>query len=346
MNEKADPLSATLLALRGPQWRLLRTKLSTVFSTGRLKEMYQIIYEEAQKFNRFAEKYADNGEAVEFRNLISKFCVATASSCFFGVETNALQEKETELQLMCKEIMEPPLTFFWARMIRLFMPKVYKALQIKVMPPKAAAYIINIARNVIAHRRKYNINQPDFLQALIELQDKMSEKTSTEGNDTVISEGVLYTQALAFLVVDVDSSSLMASFAAHELAANPDVQDKVYEEIRANVKKYGSLSYDALSNMEYFDCVINESLRKYPISGIMSRRCTETYKIPNTDIIIEKNTKVLIPISAIHHDPQYYKNPEKFDPDRFLGRNRKIRNDETFIAFGAGPRMCIESVVR
>ncbi|KAG7196871.1 hypothetical protein KM043_014504 [Ampulex compressa] len=342
VNEEIDPLSITLTTMDGPRWRILRTKLSALFSSGKLKEMYQIIFQEAQKFTHFAEKHADDDKAVEFQNLFHKFGIGSASSCFYGIESNALQETETELELMCKEIVEPTLVSFWKKVMRYYMPHIYKALQLKLMPSKAAGFIVDIVKNVIAYRKKYNIKQNDLIQVLVELYE-MSKKKSPEEKDTVISEELVYAQALGFFSATTDTSSLLASFIAYELALNPEAQDKLYEEIRVNVEKYGSLSYDALSNMEYLDCVITESLRKHPSAGILTRKCNEAYNIPGTDIIIEVGTRIVIPVRAIHYDPKYYENPEKFDPDRFSGQNRKLHNDGTFMAFGAGPRMCIAS---
>ncbi|KAG7196870.1 hypothetical protein KM043_014503 [Ampulex compressa] len=343
VNEKADPLSESLPVMVGPRWRLLRSKLSTLFSSGRLKEMYQIIFEEAQKFTHFAEKHADNDRAVKFDNLFIKFGISSASKCMFGIETNTLQEKEAELELMYKEMVDAPLAISLRKVIRVYMPKMFKALQLNMTPSKAAEFIVNIVKNVITYRKKYNTKQYDLIQALVEVQDTTPKKESAQEKNTVITEDSVYAQALAFFIASVSGASLLAGFAAYELAANPEIQDKLYEEIRINIEKYGSLSYEAISNMVYLDCVINELLRKYPTIGIVTRECNEAYKIPGTDVIIEEGIKVLIPIRAIHHDPRYYENPEKFNPDRFFDRNRKLRNDGIFMAFGIGPRMCIAS---
>lgn len=50
---------------------------------------------------------------------------------------------------------------------------------------------------------------------------------------------------------------------------------------------------------------------------------------------------IWIPIYAIHHDPQYFPEPKKFDPERFSDDNKSSINPLSFIPFGVGPRNCI-----
>lgn len=48
-----------------------------------------------------------------------------------------------------------------------------------------------------------------------------------------------------------------------------------------------------------------------------------------------------IPVAAIHHDPQYYTNPKKFEPERFSDENKSKINPSAYLPFGTGPRNCI-----
>jgi hypothetical protein len=66
-----------------------------------------------------------------------------------------------------------------------------------------------------------------------------------------------------------------------------------------------------------------------------------TYKIPDTDVVLEKGILTVIPVLALHHDPKYYPDPERFDPERFSEEEKAKRHQYVYLPFGEGPRICI-----
>jgi cytochrome P450 family 6 len=66
-----------------------------------------------------------------------------------------------------------------------------------------------------------------------------------------------------------------------------------------------------------------------------------TYQIPGTDIVLEKGILTVIPVLALHHDPKYYPDPERFDPERFSEEENAKRHQYVYLPFGEGPRICI-----
>ena len=67
------------------------------------------------------------------------------------------------------------------------------------------------------------------------------------------------------------------------------------------------------------------------------------YKIPGTDVTIEKETSVIIPTFALHKDEKFYPDPERFDPTRFYSENKAGKSiiDMPYLPFGDGPHICI-----
>lgn len=85
--------------------------------------------------------------------------------------------------------------------------------------------------------------------------------------------------------------------------------------------------------MKYLDMVFKESMRKYPVVESQFRKCNKDFKIPNSDLIIPKNTDVMISAYSLHHDERFYEEPSKFDPERFTEENLRKRHPFCYIPF-------------
>lgn len=79
----------------------------------------------------------------------------------------------------------------------------------------------------------------------------------------------------------------------------------------------------------------------YTLAAILMRECVKDYKIPGTDFVIEKGTKVCISPVGLHHDERYFPDPDVFDPERFTDEAKGQRNSYVYLPFGDGPRNCI-----
>lgn len=123
------------------------------------------------------------------------------------------------------------------------------------------------------------------------------------------------------------------------MAINPECQERLIEEIKANENEKGEIKYETLAQMPYLDACISEALRLYDPIVQLNRTTVEDTTLG--DIVIPKGMNIQIPVYAIHHDEKYYLDPFRFNPERFLPANRHNIVPYTYLPFGAGPRNCI-----
>lgn len=78
----------------------------------------------------------------------------------------------------------------------------------------------------------------------------------------------------------------------------------------------------------------------------LSRKCNEPVEVDlpkDKKLFFERNSVIVIPVYSLHMDPEYFPNPEKFDPDRFSPENggaKAYMERGVFMPFGQGPRIC------
>uniref|UniRef100_A0A1B6CD09 Cytochrome P450 n=1 Tax=Clastoptera arizonana TaxID=38151 RepID=A0A1B6CD09_9HEMI len=155
-----------------------------------------------------------------------------------------------------------------------------------------------------------------------------------------MTDAVIVANTFVFLVAGADTVSSTVTFALLCLSQASRLQDRVHQEVKAAIGHHnGQWTYQSVKDMVYLDRVIQETLRLYPITFQLFRVCTEPYQIPDSKVVIEKGTRITVPIYSIHRDPRYYPAPEEFDPDRFVDNNYKPSGH--YLPFGNGPRNCI-----
>lgn len=103
---------------------------------------------------------------------------------------------------------------------------------------------------------------------------------------------------------------------AHCLAVNPHIQDRLREEIKQTLGHSEKPNYDRIAEMPYLDMCINETLRMYPPATRAERECNEDWEYKG--LKIEKGTVIAIPIFAMHRDPEFWPDPEVYDPERYV----------------------------
>lgn len=117
-------------------------------------------------------------------------------------------------------------------------------------------------------------------------------------------------------------SATMLLFTSYEIAINPGIQQKIYEEIiLTNIQLGGKrTTNDVLQKMKYLDQAICEVLCKWQPGFVNDRVCTKDYAYDEGEKLkfkIDKGAIFMFPTNSMHHDFAYYSDLERFDPERF-----------------------------
>ncbi|XP_058788782.1 uncharacterized protein LOC131662839 [Phymastichus coffea] len=346
-NPQVDPLSGHLFLLYGDRWRTLRAKLSPTFSAGKLKQMFYILNDITSDMIRVVNDDLINTDILEMKDLVSRYTTDAIFSLAFGVDSKCLKYPNNQFRHYGNLSIENSIV---RGAIGFFAPKVLYAFRQPFTNPEVSKYFIKLFQDMVDKRRRENIKRKDFLNSLIDLMDneQLVDKEMTHSSG-ISAESIARrlemveaaAQAFVFFIGGFETSSSVATHCLYELALNPEIQEKLYNEIKEQSNSSCNLNYENLMQLKYLDMVFLETMRKHPSVPILNRICINDYQIPNSDFTIEKDTGIIISVTGLHSDPNIYHDPEKFDPLRFKKENLEPKNFYAYLAFGEGPRICI-----
>ncbi|CAD1470402.1 unnamed protein product [Heterotrigona itama] len=337
VDEKMDPLVGNgLFFLRGDAWREMRKILSPSFTASKLKAMFHLINDCADKFTRFVADDARQGRVYEMKEIFGRYTNDAVASCNFGFVTDSMRDPGNEFYTFAKRTMN----FLSSLSLRLILgnnfPSLFKLLRIRMFDDSARQYFISVVDNVVKARKENGIHRPDVIQMMMEHQD-------ADGKCLTIEE--MTYQAFVFYMASYDTVSSILSFAAHEIAVHPEIQAKLYREIEEVVAKTnGKPTYEALKNMQYMNGVINEVLRLYAVIPFLDRVCVKEFQLPpatpeGQPVTVKPGDIVWFLSFALQRDSEHFPDPLRFDPDRCLSPIES--SQATYIPFGLGPRLCV-----
>ncbi|KAF2329491.1 cytochrome P450 [Flavobacterium ginsenosidimutans] len=172
-----------------------------------------------------------------------------------------------------------------------------------------------------------------------EVNDLLNMLLETRYEDT--GEGMSIEQLIdeikILFIAGHETTANALTFTLYLLGNHPDVQQSIFEEV-LNAESETENIVEQLQKMPYINAVLNESMRLYPPAWITDRQNVEDDALGTFNI--KKDTLIGVSFYELHRNPKYWKNPDHFDPNRFLGEQKK-HSMQYFYPFGAGPRMCI-----
>ncbi|XP_011633772.1 cytochrome P450 9e2-like [Pogonomyrmex barbatus] len=340
LDEQQDPFfGKNLIALRGDRWREVRSILSPAFTSSKMKSMFKLMSNCGVNFSTYLTQLPPEKRTMELKNIFTRYTNDVIATCAFGISVDSMRNPKNEFFVYGTEATN----FSGFSLLKFFImrnfPWLARIVKLTFIREKITHFFRDLVKTTIKIRDDNGIVRPDMLQLMMENRSK--DKAELSIDDMVA-------QAFIFFFGGFESTSTLMCFVAHEIAVNQDIQKRLQNEINQVLEETnGEASYEAVNGMEYLDAVINEALRMYPIVVALDRLCLKDFELPPTlpgmkSFTVKKGHGIWIPVHGLHHDPNYFEEPEKFDPERFLDEQKKDSlNCGAYLPFGIGPRMCI-----
>ncbi|XP_014285594.1 probable cytochrome P450 6a23 [Halyomorpha halys] len=326
---ETDSALDSLFTMKGLRWKLKRQIFSKLFSPKKLRDLSNILEQHNDTLLKAIDEELKSADEIELMGIFEQHIVKIITSFLYSIDSYHNRERHTKLLQLSDIFARPAGTTTLRFLFFTVFPNLYAKLGLSALPSAFWDYFTHFTHDLLYSRKEVNVEHDD----LVALIEKMQKGLVSEKIDHHEAVGHMFT----FFVAAQDTTMTTLSHALYQLSLHPEIQEKLRTEIDSVLDGKDSITYDDINQMNYLDDVINETLRMFPLLGVLKRTCTEPYKI-NDKFTIPKGMDISLPAYSFHTDPEYYPEPEKFLPERFSDAGKA---QALFMPFGKGPRTCI-----
>jgi cytochrome P450 len=305
-----------LLTSEGDFHHRQRRLIQPAFHGDRIRAYADIItaYEE-----RLTEGWRD-GETLDAHAEMTKLTMSIIAKCLFDIDVETRSESiSADLSLIIEyfDRLSSPLSRILERL-----PSNRKY-QAAVKRTDAFVY------DMIRERRSSRRDRGDLMSMLLTAKDE----DGSEMSDSQVRDEVLITFAAGH---ETTSNALTWTWLL--LSQNPAVEKRLHEEVDS-VLQAGPPRFEDIGRLAYTTKVLTESMRLYPPAWVLTREALNDCVIGGYSI--PKGANVILSQYVTHHDPRFFRDPERFDPDRWTPQMRERLPKFAYFPFGGGARSCV-----
>ena len=305
----------------GPHWANQRRLMQPVFGNRSTNGFGGVINQMAEDLVCHWETY-EKDKIVQLDQEMSRVTFQVVSRTLFGSNIDYVADEMVEiLELVNQNPMKLESLFRLWPNVPLPGNREFK---------KVKNRLNNIVDGLIdAHRREAK-RDGDIVDRLIVASE--SEDGSGMSNEQMRDE------IITLMLAGHETSATALTWTFYLLAKNPDVENNLREELANGLNGEIAEARD-LAELPYLKQVVQESMRIYPPVWGIARKSNEESKFGGYRI--PKNSYMAISIYGLHRHPEFWREPEIFNPERFNSGEQQSRHPYSYLPFAAGPRACI-----
>lgn len=259
-SDEKDTFFNNLVMAEGDTWKLLRQRMTPAFTSGKLRAMFPLIVERAEKLQKLAGQVADTPNEVDLKELLARYTTDVVGAVGFGIDPSSLDNENSEFRRLGRRIFKIKLIDILRKLLKISMPLIFKNLD--AVAPEIKAVTTGLVLGIMKERNFTPSSRNDFIDLMLRfrMKGKMTgqsiEKRNPDGTSVMIEkeldDSLMVAQVFTFFAAGFEASSSTSSFALHQLAFHPEIQTKCQEEIDAVLEKYDNkLCYDAIPDLKY-----------------------------------------------------------------------------------------------
>jgi cytochrome P450 len=334
-------LGVGILLAEGDEHKRQRKLLMPAFAFRHVKDLYPIFWSKAKemtkKISAAIENDPEGSNVIEIREWSSRATLDIIGLAGIGQDFDSVSNPENDLYQTYKSIFGANRGAQIVQVLLGMLPHwLVVALPLKRNDEigKAIHTIKTVARDSIADKRA----------KLLKGESKQIDILSVAMESGGFSDEDLVNQLMTFLAAGHETTASAMSWAVYELCKHPDVQQKLREEIRAELDLHGEIDSTKIDRLPYLNAVLNETMRVFPPVPLTLRETANDTSIQGH--FVPKATTVVICPWAINTSEQLWgPDAKQFNPDRWLGAGRAntggAESNFAVTTFLHGPRSCI-----
>jgi cytochrome P450 len=313
----------SLLTAEGEVWRQQRRRVQPSFKREHTTGFAPIVTARtAEMLARWEKTASDRGE-LSLYNEMTELALVIIGDILFGVDL------WTDAKAMARAAQSA---------LAVLKKRVAALAPLPLWVPTTDNRRFNNAMHLLHHRiseiveRKRQSEDPGetFLAMLMAARDT---DTGAPMSDTQLHEEIL-----GMLQQGHDTVGEALAWTWYLLSLHPEIEHKLHLEVAHAIGDRVPTVAD-LPRLQYAHMILQESLRLYPPVWVIPRDAIKDDEIGGCRIPA-KSTILLSPYIT-HRHPDFWENPEAFDPDRFLPARSHDRPRHAYFPFGGGPRLCM-----
>lgn len=226
-----------------------------------------------------------------------------------------------------------PINFFPAWIVKLLLRQRYKEdAQLAESPDGTGKFMLE---KIKEHEDTYDDNN---IRDFVDLYIQSSRENKDETKET-FTKGNMLRVIQDLFIAGSETTSTTLDWALLFMIEHPDVQQKCQQEIE-EILGDKPIEYADRGKLPYVDATIMETQRLANIVPLsvphmtMKDTVIQGYKIPQGSVVLPN-------LYSVSHDPNYWTEPETFNPERYFDKARKIVKNDALVPFSVGPRVCL-----